>query len=83
MNDLVECAFNQYAKKTKCVAYCKLHHCFLTQTNIKNMNCLKKHCKHLDKLKHQFWIELERIDSERKQNKKNKKEYIKRIYENK
>lgn len=62
MNDkLVVCAFHQYAKKTRCVAYCKRHRCYLTRTQLNNMHCLQKQCKYLKKdTEHQFWIEKEK-----------------------
>ena len=75
MNKFVKCAFNQMAKITKCVAYCKLHKCYLTQIQIKSMNCLQKQCKHLNKIEeHKFWIERKK----KKLNKKNKLKGIKK-----
>lgn len=68
MNDLVECAFHQKAKRTRCVAYCVKHKCYLTIIQLKNMNCLQKQCKYLIKIEsHQFWIK-------RAKRKKRKKE---------
>lgn len=32
---LLECAFNQQAKRSNCVAYCKNHKCYLTITQLK------------------------------------------------
>lgn len=75
----VECAFGDKAKITRCLGYCKKHECYLTKTNLDNMRCLQKKCKHLTKLmKHPFWNEMERL----KQEAKKKKEYKRKIYEN-
>lgn len=57
-NELVECAFNQQAKRSNCVAYCENHKCYLTITQLKNMKCLQKQCRYLSKdTTHKFWIE--------------------------
>lgn len=56
--DLLECAFHQKAKRTRCVAYCENHKCYLTIVQLKSMKCLQKQCKHLTRIEnHQFWIE--------------------------
>ena len=53
----VKCAFNQWANKSKCVGYCRNHKCYLTKLHLKNMNCLQKRCKYLERLEHSFWEE--------------------------
>ena len=59
-DELLKCAFNQRANKENCVAYCKNHKCHLTIAQLKNMKCLQKQCKYLEKfLLHQFWVERE------------------------
>lgn len=68
MNDLVECAFNQQAKRSNCVAYCEKHKCFLTITHLKNMRCLQKQCRYLRKeTTHKFWIERAKRKSRKKE----------------
>ena len=76
---LVECAFNQYAKITKCLGYCKKHKCYLTKSNIENMNCITKGCFHLVKLKHPYWNEMKLIQGKAKQ----KKDFKRKLYETK
>ena len=67
MNDLVECAFRQQAKRSNCVAYCNKHNCYLTKIHIKNMQCLQKQCRYLNKdTTHKFWIE--RAERRKKKN---------------
>ena len=51
----VKCAFNQWANKSKCVGYCNNHKCYLTKLHLKNMHCLQKRCKYLERLEHSFW----------------------------
>lgn len=66
-DDLLECAFNQQAKRSNCVAYCNYHKCYLTITHLKNMKCLQKQCRHLSKdTTHKFWIE--RAERRKKKN---------------
>ena len=59
-NELLKCAFNQQAKKSKCVAYCNNHKCYLTITHLKNMKCLQKQCTYLVKQEHIFWENREK-----------------------
>ena len=74
-NELVECAFNQQAKRSNCVAYCKYHCCYLTIVHLKNMQCLQKQCRYLRKeTTHKFWIERE-AKKKRKRSRKNEKKY--------
>lgn len=54
--ELVLCAFNQYAKRCRCVGYCKKHKCNLTVPQLKDIHCLQKGCRHLVKYQeHTFW----------------------------
>lgn len=56
-DELLECAFKQQAKRSNCVGYCNNHHCYLTITHLKNMKCLQKQCKYLERIiNHKFWI---------------------------
>lgn len=76
----VECAFGDTAKITRCLGYCLKHKCYLTLKNITNMNCLKKNCKHFSKIaKHPYWIEQIR----KEEDKQRKKEYRKKLLEEK
>ena len=64
----------------RCVGYCNLHYTFLTITQLKSKQCLRKQCKHLQKIEtHQFWIDREA----KKQAKKEKKEWNKYVEQNK
>ena len=75
---LVECAFGDMAKITRCLGYCHKHKCYLTKTNLDNMNCLQKKCKHLKKIEsHPYWVELIR----KEEDKKRRKEYRRKLYE--
>ena len=59
-DELLICAFHQRARKENCVAYCNNHKCHLTITQLKNMRCLQKQCKYLEKKPHKFWVEREK-----------------------
>jgi hypothetical protein len=71
MNDeLVECAFNQQAKRSNCVAYCENHKCYLTILHLKNMKCLQKQCNYLKKeMTHKYWINRAEKKKRKKLNK--------------
>ena len=74
---MVEVAFRQSAKITKCLGYCKLHHCHLTLKNINNMNCIKKNCRHFTKIeKHPYWLELIRKEEEKNKRKENRRNIL-------
>ena len=76
-DELVEVAFKDYAKKSKCLGYCELHECYLTKSNIENMRCLKKNCKHFDKIEsHPYWLELIRKQEEKKKRKENRRNIL-------
>ena len=54
----------------RCVGYCNLHYTFLTITQLKSKQCLRKQCKHLQKIEtHQFWIDREAKSRQRKKRK--------------
>lgn len=73
---LVECAFGDVAKITRCLGYCKKHKCYLAKKNIENMNCLKKGCFHFVKLENQYWNELEKKQSEKNKRKENRRNVL-------
>ena len=74
-------AYNSRVKKTKIVAWCKLHRCCLTPNQIKLKGCLVKQCRHLLKyLSHQYWKDRERIKELRKKRKENIKTKLEGIY---
>jgi len=69
-DELVECAFNQQAKRSNCVAYCENHKCYLTILHLKNMKCLQKQCNYLRKeTTHKFWLEREEKKKKKRANK--------------
>lgn len=66
-DDLLECAFKQYAKRSNCVAWCSYHKCYLTIIHLKNMKCLNKKCRYLLKQEnHIFWIKRAKKKEEKK-----------------
>lgn len=59
-------------KKSRCVGYCRLHHCYITVDQLKERECLKKHCHHLRRDAHPYW--KDRVES--KNHRKERKERI-------
>ena len=61
----------------QCVGKCRLHHCFLTQTQLKNRQCILKNCKSLIKiLDNPYWERKAKLNETKKEHKKEKKAVI-------
>lgn len=67
----------------QCVAKCKLHHCFLTSTQLKNRQCILKGCRSLVKiLDHPYWDNKAKLNELKKEHKKEKKDFIDKVTKN-
>ena len=75
-SELVKCAFNQYARKSKCIGWCRKHNCYLTLNNVKNMKCIQKKCFHLIRLDRQFWRDLDKKRADKRSKKNGTNESI-------
>lgn len=42
-----------------CVGYCYYHHCYITATQIKTKECLRKQCGALERYPHEYWHQRE------------------------
>jgi hypothetical protein len=58
-DEMVQVLYGCEAMYKNCVAYCRYHHCHLTEKQLKTKGCLGKRCRLLDKLEHQFWRDRE------------------------
>lgn len=65
------------AKKEKICAYCKWHRKNMTVRQVHKKDCLRKQCKYLKKLEHQWWIDREK----KKELRQKRKEYINTFFE--
>lgn len=61
--------YNTEINEARAVGYCHRHHCYLSSTQLKRKECLKKQCTHLEKYEHEFWRQRE-ITKQRRQQRK-------------
>lgn len=62
--------YNTEISEKRCVGYCKRHACYVTSTQVKQKECLRKQCHALDRYEdHEFWKQRER----KKLSKKNRR----------
>lgn len=50
----------------RCIGYCKRHQCYITCTQLKQKECLKKQCHALEKYEHEFWKQRELMKMKKK-----------------
>ena len=43
----------------RCIGFCWHHKCYVTSTQIKQKECLKRQCGALEKYDHEFWRQRE------------------------
>lgn len=43
----------------RAIGYCHYHKCYVTTTQLKQKECLKKQCAALEKYDHEFWRQRE------------------------
>lgn len=58
--------YNTEISEKRCIGYCWHHHCYVTATQIKQKECLKKQCNALEKYEHEFWRQRELSKQRRK-----------------
>jgi hypothetical protein len=51
--------YNTEISEKRVIGYCHRHHCYLSSTQLKRKECLKKQCNHLQKHEHEFWRQRE------------------------
>ena len=49
-------------------AYCRKHCGYITVTEMKRHECLKKQCRHLCKYEHPYWQQRENLKKKKKMN---------------
>lgn len=50
----------------RCVGYCWYHRCYVTATQIKQKECLKKQCDALERTEHEYWRQREILKMKKK-----------------
>ena len=61
--------YNTEISERRCVGFCKKHHCYVTATQLKQKECLKKQCYYLERHKHEFWTQRELTKAKRRNRK--------------
>ena len=58
--------YNTEISERRCVGFCWKHRCYVTSTQLKQKECLKKRCDALERYEHEFWRQRELIKMKRK-----------------
>lgn len=66
---MLQSLYNTEISEKRCIGYCSRHHCYLSTTQLKQKECLKKQCTHLERHEHEFWRQRELTKTRRKQRK--------------
>ena len=66
---MLQSLYNTEISDKKCIGYCQRHHCYISTTQLKRKECLKKQCVHLERYEHEFWRQRELTKAKRKQRK--------------
>ena len=59
VNNMLQGLYNTEISEKRVIGYCHRHHCYLSSTQLKQKECLKKQCNHLQKHEHEFWRQRE------------------------
>lgn len=54
-DEMLHSLYNTQINGKRAVGYCWKHHCFVSTTQLKQKECLKKQCNALEKCEHEFW----------------------------
>lgn len=66
---MLQSLYNTEISEKRCIGYCQRHHCYLSSTQLKQKECLKKQCSHLERYEHEFWRQRELKKIRRQQRK--------------
>lgn len=58
--------YNTEISERRCTGFCWKHRCYVTSTQLKQKQCLKKQCDALERYEHEFWRQRELIKIKRK-----------------
>lgn len=56
---MLKSLYNTSISKRRCIGFCHLHHCYITATQLRQKECLKKQCNALERYEHEFWRQRE------------------------
>ena len=63
--NMLKSLYNTEINENRAVGFCWHHHCYVSTTQLKQKECLKKQCHALEKCEHEFWRQRE-LKKERK-----------------
>lgn len=58
--------YNTQISEKRCVGYCWKHRCYVSSTQLKQKECLKKGCNALEKYDHEYWRQREILKQKKK-----------------
>lgn len=68
--EMVNTLYGSQVEKSKCCAYCRRKGKYLTVKQMKNKECLRQQCRHLDKKEdHPYWSQRAAEKARKKANK--------------
>lgn len=56
---MLQSLYNTEIHERRCIGFCWHHHCYLSATQLRQKECLKKQCTYLEKYEHEFWKQRE------------------------
>ena len=61
--------YNTQISEKRCIGYCWKHRCYMTSTQLKQKECLKKGCNALERYEHEYWKQRDSLKLKKKQKK--------------
>ena len=66
---MLKSLYNTEITERRCVGFCWHHNCYVTVTQIKQKECLKKQCNALERYEHEYWRQRDILKMKKKQKK--------------
>ena len=63
---MLKSLYNTEICERRCIGYCWHHHCYVSSTQVKQKECLRKQCGALERYDHEFWRQRELSRKRRK-----------------
>jgi hypothetical protein len=66
---MVQGLYNTMISDRRTIGFCWKHKCYLTATQLRQKECLKKQCNALERYEHEFWRQRELLKARKKSKK--------------
>ena len=63
---MLKSLYNTEINEKRCVGYCWHHRCYVSSTQVRQKECLRKQCGALEKYQHEYWKQRELTKARRK-----------------